>query len=225
MSHFRLIYADPPWFYNDRKAVRKGNAAGAPRFGIGASGHYSAGCMSDSQLAELGPLLERVLAPDAYLFMWATSPRLDSALKLGESWGFEYVTQAFVWVKTTKTGLPFYGTGAYTGSNVEPVLLFRRGGRRYKCWHSNGGGAFKPGQVVMAPHPTDSNGKKIHSRKPAIVREHLDRWLPVVPRLELFATERSEGWVSLGHALSGLDIHEELASLAEMLETSILEAP
>lgn len=210
-ERYRVLYVDPPWFYNDRKVERKDNAAGETRFGIGAQGHYSAGCMTDQELLDLAPLVAAISLDDAYMFMWATSPRLDFAIKLGEAWGFRYITQAFVWVKTTSGGKPFFGTGAYTGSNVEPVLLFRRGGKSTRCWHSNGGGVFKPPQVLLAPHPVDTNGKKIHSRKPAEIRDWLERWLGDVPRVELFATVGWPGWRCLGHALNGIDIRDELS--------------
>lgn len=211
---YRLIYADPPWHYNDRKAIRKDNPNKAPRFGIGAHGNYSAGTMTNQELADMAPLVQAVCEPDAYLFMWATGPRLDSALAIGDAWGFVFVTIAFCWVKTTKTGVPFFGTGAYTGSNVEPVLLFRRQGSK-KCWHPNGGGHYKPAQVLLTPHPTDAAGKIIHSRKPQHIRSRLEMWLGEIPRLELFATERSPGWTALGHALTGTDIRDNLAALAD----------
>jgi N6-adenosine-specific RNA methylase IME4 len=214
-ERYRVLYVDPPWFYADRKKERKDNAAGETRFGIGAQGHYSAGCMTDRDLLEMAPLIQAVTLPDAYMFMWATSPRLDFAIQLGEAWGFRYITQAFVWVKTTSVQmLPFFGAGAYTGSNVEPVLLFRRGSKSTRCWHPNGGGAFKPPQVLLACHPRDQRGKKIHSRKPAQIQEWLEQWLGDVPRAELFATVSRHGWRSLGHALSGMDIREQMAWIA-----------
>lgn len=207
---FRLFYVDFPWFYNDRKKHRKDNPAKETRFGMGAQGNYSAGCMTDQEILELSPLMEATSEDDAYMFMWATAPRLPFAIEVGEYFGFTYITIAFVWVKTTQQDKVFYGTGAYTGSNVELLLLFRKNPKKRSCWHDNGGGAFKPGQVIAAPHPVDGNGKKIHSRKPAIFREVLEQWLGPVDRVEMFATESAPGWESWGHALSGYDIKFEM---------------
>lgn len=51
----------------------------------------------------------------AILFMWATFPNMGDALKVMESWGFEYKTAAFVWVKENKKSASlFWGMGAYT---------------------------------------------------------------------------------------------------------------
>ena len=36
---------------------------------------------------------------DCLLYMWTSSPHLDQAIKLGDGWGFDYKTIAFVWFK------------------------------------------------------------------------------------------------------------------------------
>ena len=47
-----------------------------------------------------------ITAPDAMLFLWATSPSLRSALQVMEAWGFSY-RSSMVWVKDGN-GLGFY---------------------------------------------------------------------------------------------------------------------
>lgn len=39
------------------------------------------------------------MADDCLLFMWTTGPQMANAIELGEAWGFEYKTIAFVWDK------------------------------------------------------------------------------------------------------------------------------
>ena len=82
-KRYKIIYADPPWDY------KCGNRLGA------AKNHYPT--MTFSELAELPvpALAER----DAVLFMWATYPMIEDALRLIPLWGFEYKTIAFQWIK------------------------------------------------------------------------------------------------------------------------------
>lgn len=211
---YKVILADPPWEYRDRRLTRTDGSGNKTRFGLGVERRYSKGTQSTDSLAEISPYLQNVCDKDAYLFMWATCPRLPDAFRLMEAWGFSYTTTAFVWVKENKCAkTPFCGPGAYTFSNAELVLMGRRN-MKNNCWHSNKAGAYKPKQIIQVPHPRDKEGKIIHSRKPVEVHSELIRWLgPYTTNnsfLELFATSRTPGWKCMGHALSGLDIKEEL---------------
>ena len=82
-KRYKILYVDPPWFY------RCGNRRGV------AKNHYPT--MTFSELAELPvpALAER----DAVLFMWATYPTIEDALRLIPLWGFEYKPLAFQWIK------------------------------------------------------------------------------------------------------------------------------
>lgn len=210
----RIILADPPWEFNNRYETRKDNPRKKSRFGIGVAQRYSHGVMSARDLKAL-PVAD-IAADDAYLFMWTTWTHMQEALDVIDSWDFDYITCAFVWVKTNPIkGGPFMGPGRYTFSNTEPCLLARRK-RSGKLWHPNTG--WKPSQVVTEPHPRDEDSKIIHSRKPACIHEHLERWLVPhagQPPVELFATQERNGWITLGGAIDGRDIRESLASLRD----------
>lgn len=213
---YRVILADPPWFFNDRKAVRRDNPQRKPKSGIGAHRRYSAGTQKTPDICAIGPDVQRVAAPDAYLFCWTTNAHLPDALQVISAWGFVYSKCiAFAWVKTNPVaGTPFYGPGYYTAGNVELCLLARPKGA--PCWHPAEG--YKPSQIVMAPQVRDDRGKVIHSRKPAEVHERLEIWLGSDMAghgfLELYATQHRPGWTCLGHALSGNDIRDDLRRLA-----------
>jgi N6-adenosine-specific RNA methylase IME4 len=118
-------------------------------------------------------------ADDCALILWATFPKLPEALRVINSWGFRYVTAAFNWFKTTKGGLPFFGVGYYTKSNSEIALLGVRG-------------RMKPAsnfvsQVIISP-------RERHSKKPDVVRDKVVELFGDLPRVELFARERTIGW-------------------------------
>ena len=91
MKKYQIIYADPPWSYNDTQK------SGGTAF-FGASVRYNT--MNNKDILKL-PINE-LADKDCVLFMWATSPLLPEALETIKSWGFKYKTVAYTWVKTNK---------------------------------------------------------------------------------------------------------------------------
>lgn len=55
-----------------------------------------------------------------------------------------------------------------------------------------------------------------HSKKPDIVRSRIVELLGGVPRVELFARKRYDGWVSIGNEIDGLDIYDSIAKVASI---------
>jgi N6-adenosine-specific RNA methylase IME4 len=190
---FHIIYADPPWAYDQKaiptKAGKYKNAAAAD--------HYPT--MSPAELAAL-PIAD-LAEPNCALFLWACFPKLEVALETGKAWGFWYRTLGFSWIKTyAKCGRPKLGFGSYAKSNCEVCLFFRRGnvGRLLQgkppsdpkdCLRviSN-----KVSSVVMSPI-----GR--HSAKPPEVRDRIVQLFGDVSRIELFARESAPGWAHWGN--------------------------
>ena len=78
----------------------------------------------------------------------------------------------------------FLGTGYYSKSNVELVLLGRRGNSD----------RLKPvtdrvSNVFITPHPR-ANNKIIHSAKPVFVHRRINKMYPDLSKIELFARRR-----------------------------------
>lgn len=184
MSGYRVIYADPPWQYNDRKV---GDGwRGTP---------YKA-----MPLAELATLpVRRIAAPDCALFLWATGPLIREALATATGWGFEFKTFAFEWVKLNrKNGLPFFGLGRWTRGNLEHCLLCTRGKpRRLETAKAI------PQLVLQAPIGE-------HSAKPDIIADKIVELMGDVPRIELFARKERDGWDTTGLECDGFDIRDLL---------------
>jgi len=105
---YRVIYADPPWKYNQSGLV-------SADWGM-AEDHYPT--MSLDELKAL-PVPD-MAASDAVLFLWATSPMLADALDLMGAWGFTYKS-SIVWDK----GRPFLGS--YVHISHELLLIGTRG--------------------------------------------------------------------------------------------------
>lgn len=102
---YNIIYADPPWSYKSRRSLYIDNKSGETL------SHYAT--LSPEEIKSL-PVSE-ITADRAMLFLWCTFPQLPIGLEVIKSWGFEYKTIAFCWIKTQKDGqTPAFGVGYYT---------------------------------------------------------------------------------------------------------------
>lgn len=120
-------------------------------------------------------------AEDAVLFLWATNPKLEEALQVMKAWGFTYKTN-LVWVKDK------FGTGYYFRGQHELLLLGVKGKPSVPLE------ADRPSSVLNAP-------RKKHSQKPEEVYALIEKMYPNHKRLELFATQRREGWEAWGNEI------------------------
>ena len=167
---YKIIYADPPWLYKDVNNT-----------GRGASKHYPV--MKIKDICNLP--IKDISADDSLLFIWATYPTIDDCLKVIKAWGFEYKTFAFVWVKQNKIANSlFWGLGRYTRSNSEPCLVARKG-KNIVLSHS-------VHQIIQSPIQK-------HSQKPDIVKDKIIELVGDLPRIELFARQKTNGWDSWGN--------------------------
>lgn len=185
---YSIIYADPPWFYNDRR--NKGT-----RFCGGALHHYPV--LKTPQIC--GIPVDKWASQDSVLLLWATWPNLHEALKVISAWGFTYKTLGFIWVKTNrKSGEPFFGIGYYTKSNSEPCLLATRGNPIKPLTNGISQILEAPGSLLVAP-------RGAHSEKPALARDRIVELFGDLPRLEMFARQRAPGWDAWGNEINPLD--------------------
>lgn len=170
-ERYPIVYADCPW-----KHVQGGRGA--------ARNHYRT-----MRPLDIAVTLDRFAADDALLLAWLVWPMEEECKRIISFAGFEEVTLAFLWVKTTLDGEGlFWGGGlACTRANTEPVFLFRRG-KKYPRRR-----AANVHQVVFAPHTGE------HSEKPEEVRRRIDLlYAPKHPRIELFSRTRAPGWAAWG---------------------------
>ncbi len=172
MKKYQIIYADPPWSYNDKMK------------GTGFEIEKQYGTMSLEALKCL-PIKDKV-ANDSILLMWFVYGMLPEALELVKSWGFKYKTVTFIWNKKSKHGKNVYTMGRWTLSNTEAVILATRG----CCSKYKQTNAMK--QYVEAERTK-------HSKKPGIVRDKIIELFGDLHRIELFAREKTEGWDAWGN--------------------------
>lgn len=170
---YQVIYADPPWSYRDKALA--GNRGAGCKYDI----------MDTKSISELP--IKKLADKDCALFIWVTMPKLNEVFDLIEEWGFEYKTCAFTWVKRNKKSPTwFMGMGRWTRANTEICLLATKG---------------KPKRVSAAVRQVVDTPIEQHSKKPDIVRERIVELMGNLPRVELFARQKADGWHSWGNEI------------------------
>lgn len=168
---FHIIYADPPWTYQDKANAGK----------RGAGHKYST--LTVPQLCALP--VGSLAAPDCLLAMWWVPPMPLEAIRVVEAWGFTLKTmKGFTWHKRTVHGKSHFGMGNWTRANTEDCLFAIRG--RPRRIHRG------VRQFIDAPI-----GR--HSEKPGEARERLTQLMGDVARVELFARATTPGWAVWGN--------------------------
>lgn len=172
MKKYSIIYADPPWQY--KVYSKKG-------LGRSAESHYPTMELEDIQALPVGELADT----DCILFMWTTIPLLKDCFSVMKAWGFEYKTVAFVWIKQNrKSDSLFWGMGHWTRANAELCMLATKG---------------HPKRKSAGVHQVIISHIEEHSKKPAIARHRIIELVGDLPRVELFAREKTDGWDAWGN--------------------------
>lgn len=183
---YSIIYCDPPWDYGgklqfDRSSKKDNNTEWSKPIFISAA-NFKYPTVKTKKLKEI-PIKE-ISENDCLLFMWVTNPHLAQGIELGQSWGFEYKTVAFVWDKMV------HNPGQYTMSYCELCLVFKKG-------------------RIPTPRGVRNEKQLIrklrteHSKKPEEVRNSIEKMFPTQSKVELFARESPPGW-----DVWGLDVRE-----------------
>ena len=169
---YNIIYADPPWSFSSKEL----QTYNGKRFSS-IEKHYLT--QSKKWIEEL--LVNNIAKNDCALFMWVTDAHLKDGISTIESWGFKYITVAFVWEKKTKNNKTVANLGAWTMKNYELCLLGTKGGMLKQKKKNN---IYQKVEAVRSKH----------SKKPEEVRKRIELLFGDLPRIELFARQKTEGW-------------------------------
>ena len=115
----------------------------------------------------------------AHLYLWVTNPFIKESLEICKEWGFEYKT-LITWIKTYKDGNPEMGMGYYFRSCTEHIIFGVKG--KMKCLNKN------TRNMIKEINP------RLHSQKPSMVRNLIVECSGDLPRIELFARQKTDGW-------------------------------
>lgn len=170
-KNYNIIYADPPWAFNFKNRVGLSDEAKGRLYET----------MKAEDIVNL-PVSE-ICDDNCMLFLWVMNSEIPLALDCIRAWGFKYKTVAFTWVKTTKNNYHF-GGGNWTRSNPELCLLATKG---------------KPKRISASIRNLQIHGLREHSRKPDEIRNEIVKLCGDLPRIELFARQKHEGWDCWGN--------------------------
>lgn len=166
---FRVIYADPAWSYNDKQDT--------PNLG-GAAKHYDT--MSVKQICEL-PVKE-ISEKDSVLFLWVTSPLLEDAFEVINSWGFKYKT-SFIWDKVK------HNMGHYNSVRHEILLIATKG-------------SCVPDNKTLYDSVQSIERNDNHSEKPIEFLNIIDDLYTYGNKLEMFCRKiKKENWYGWGNEI------------------------
>jgi len=176
---YKIIYADPPWKYN--KGVHQETFPKRRQTRLERELPYKT--LSINEIKELP--INSITDKDCACFMWVTDSHLKQGIEVLEAWNFKYRTIAFVWKKITNKGNTCATVGAWTMKNCEICLLGTKGNM---LKHKVSNNIF---QLIEAERTENS-------KKPMEARIKIDSIFPSIPRIELFARQRVEGWDAWG---------------------------
>ncbi len=172
---YDIIYADPPWQY--KVYSKKGT-------GRSAESHYPTMSLEDIENLPVSS----ITSDNAVLFLWITFPNLQDGFEVIRRWGFTYKTVAFNWVKLNKKSETlFWGMGFWTRANSEICLLATKGA---------------PRRLSASVHQVIISHIEEHSKKPDETRNRIVQLLGDLPRIELFARQKAEGWDCWGNEVA-----------------------
>ena len=186
MKKYNIIYADPPWDYGgktqyDKSVIKSQNVRFEKNIFL-SSASFQYPTIKLKQLKELN--IESISDNNCLLFMWTTGPQMANSIELGEAWGFEYKTVAFVWDKMV------HNPGRYALSQTEFVLAFKKGK------FPQPRGARNVRQFIQVH-------RREHSVKPVEVIDGITKMFPTQEKIELFARNKYDGWDSWGLETDG----------------------
>lgn len=173
-KRYTVILADPAWAY--RVWSNRGG-------GRSAESHYPT--MPIQDICAL-PVAE-IAAEDSALFLWVTYPNLSYAFEVITAWGYVYKTVAFTWVKRNRKSPGYFvGMGYWTRANAEICLLATRG---------------HPKRISKSVRQIIDTPIEAHSKKPDETRIRIVELMGDVPRIELFARQKTPGWDVWGNEI------------------------
>lgn len=193
-KRYDVLLLDPPWSY-----------FGSPDK-MGAAGkEYS--LMDQGAVCSLP--IRQVLKKKAYVFVWATGPRLNFAIEAIKAWGLHYRGVAYVWVKSRKSDNGIISGQGVPPTYTKPTTEFLLCATTTKAGRPVPLKRFNTPQVILAP-------RGAHSEKPDVFRQSIEETLGTqnLSCLEIFARKRMDGWDAVGNEIcDGEDIRVSLEKI------------
>lgn len=187
MKKYNIIYADPPWQYGSKK-YQDGNRD----FDKLEDNHYKT--MTIKEIKTLP--IKNIIKEDCICFMWVTDSHLKEGIEVLELWGFTYKTIGFNWIKKYNNGKTCVNFAPWTLKSWEICLIGIKGSM----------GKYKKVNNVRGLLEEE---RTLHSKKPEEARNRIVELFGDLPKLELFAREKINGWDCWGDEIdSDIEINK-----------------
>ena len=173
MKKYNIIVADPPWKFGQKQT----------KTSLRVEQHYKT--MSLKELYAFD-LIKIIAAKNCALYIWAPDCFIKDAIAIGESYGFQYKTIAFIWTKLRGIKLNLCKNPTPYGlKSHEICILLTKGKIRQHIVKFN---ILQDFQSIR--------GK--HSEKPKYVLDTIHEMFPNVPKIEIFARIKHEHFDAYG---------------------------
>jgi len=186
VKKFRIIHADPPWEYEEKRTGGSMSSAAGQKYE-----ELNLDIICDLDIAS-------ITDDDCVLFLWATIPLIEYGFQVLRAWGFDYKTK-YTWLKTQ------FGMGHWLRICTEDLLIGIKGDvRPFKLQERNHGTFKSPGHSKKPDEVREMidravvNIPKVNGRK-----------------LEMFATKTYKDWVVIGDEIDGKDIRDAIEDIRE----------
>ena len=166
MKKYKIIYADPPWSFKGYDLKKEARYVG---------NKYEVQNLEWIKNLNVNSISDN----DCILFLWVTMPKLNEVMDVIKNWGFTYKTCGFTWIKKNKSWTNFWGMGRWTRANAELCLIATKG---------------KPKRISASVHSVIESVIERHSKKPNEAKKRIVELMGDLPRIELFAREKTPGW-------------------------------
>ncbi len=176
---YNVIYADPPWAYQDKTGRN---------FEHGSNKKYDVMTNADIKKMPIKDIIEE----NAVLFLWVTVPLLPECLEVISEWGFKYKTM-LTWRKIMSLGMGYWFRG-----QCEHLVLGVRGNVK----------AFRMQKANFYQCKASKHSQKPHHFR-ELINEAVKVSFENPTKLELFARDRNdlfpnyeyEGWDLYGNEI------------------------
>lgn len=188
---YKIIYADPPWQFSNKKT------GGSMKSGA-AHQYLTTGIEGLKQLD-----VNSITDDNCLLVMWYVGAMPQEAIDLAHAWGFTLKNMnGFNWNKLTVNNKPFFGMGFWTRAGSESAIFAVKGKLKPNSRSVRAVGNYSSGSLddVLAELcflGSFKVGK--HSAKPIEFRDRCVELMGDVPRLEMFARNKTKGWDVFGN--------------------------
>lgn len=196
MKKFRVIHADPPWEYDEKRTGGSMSSAAGQKY---EELNIDIICNLD---------IETIIDDDCVLFLWSTVPLIEYGFQVMKAWGFQYKTK-YVWLKTQ------FGMGHWLRICNEELLIGIRGNvKPFRLQERNHGSFSSPGHSKKPDEVREMIDRAIMN-----IPEVNER------KVELFATKQYKDWLVFGKEIDGQDIRDDIVRIKDeiLIDESISE--